>query len=224
MVTCINEGQQVDVPDWVTDIEAFRRWNDEDDFPEDVRIWWLKGKVWIDMKQGAAIHSRPNEVGGRRRSWESCHRGGTGPLFPDGVLLSNFARESPATPTGCFCLKIPSIPIASGSSKARGVASSSYRVPPTWCWRCRATVPRKKIPSCSRPHIGKPEFANMAGRIRTEPVQFDIFRRASRGYTAVRKQDGWVKSPVFGKSFRLEVRIDRKGNPRSRLHVRSTAD
>jgi Uma2 family endonuclease len=38
---------------------------------------------------------------------------------------------------------------------------------------------------------------------RKAPVKFDLLRHGSRGYVSVRKQDGWVKSTVFGKSFRL---------------------
>jgi Uma2 family endonuclease len=43
---------------------------------------------------------------------------------------------------------------------------------------------------------------------RREPLTFDIFRRAAKGYTAARKQDGWLKSAVFGKSFRLTQQAD----------------
>jgi hypothetical protein len=50
MVTVVNEARPISVPEGVTDLESFRRWTESDDFPEDVRIWWLKGKVWIDMR------------------------------------------------------------------------------------------------------------------------------------------------------------------------------
>ena len=43
---------------------------------------------------------------------------------------------------------------------------------------------------------------------RREPLTFDIFRRTAKGYTATRKQDGWLKSAVFGKSFRLTQQVD----------------
>jgi Uma2 family endonuclease len=39
---------------------------------------------------------------------------------------------------------------------------------------------------------------------RCEPLEFDILRRASRGYISTRHQsDGWVRSRVFGRSFKL---------------------
>jgi hypothetical protein len=43
---------------------------------------------------------------------------------------------------------------------------------------------------------------------RKEPLTFDVFRHTAKGYTATRKQDGWLKSAVFGKSFRLTQQVD----------------
>jgi Uma2 family endonuclease len=53
-----------------------------------------------------------------------------------------------------------------------------------------------------------------------EKLRFDIFRHTPRGYVATRKQDGWVKSNVFGKSFRLLVEDAPDGHPDYTLEVR----
>ena len=55
---------------------------------------------------------------------------------------------------------------------------------------------------------------------RKEPLQFDIFRRGPRSYSATRKQEGWVKSSVFGKSFRLSALPDESGHPYYTLEMR----
>jgi hypothetical protein len=55
---------------------------------------------------------------------------------------------------------------------------------------------------------------------RSSRLQFDIFRYHSDGYFAKRKQTGWIKSQVFGRSFRLSRRIDDEGNPEYSLSVR----
>ena len=44
-------------------------------------------------------------------------------------------------------------------------------------------------------------------------VRFDIFRHTSKGYVPVRKQQGWMKSQVFGKSFRLVQKLSSIGHP-----------
>ena len=51
-------------------------------------------------------------------------------------------------------------------------------------------------------------------------LQFDILRRTANGYTAVRKQKGWLKSPVFGTSFQLTQQTDDLGNPEFTLRTR----
>jgi Uma2 family endonuclease len=38
---------------------------------------------------------------------------------------------------------------------------------------------------------------------RKGPIRFTIYRRGSKGFVPVRKSEGWVRSPVFGKSFRF---------------------
>ena len=45
-------------------------------------------------------------------------------------------------------------------------------------------------------------------------------RFAAKGYVATRKQDGWLKSAVFEKSFRLVQSADELGHPQYTLEVR----
>src|SRR5262249_37330292 len=53
-----------------------------------------------------------------------------------------------------------------------------------------------------------------------ETLEFDILRRTARGDVPVRKQAGWVKSGVFGKSFRLTRSVDATGLAGYPLEVR----
>jgi len=56
---------------------------------------------------------------------------------------------------------------------------------------------------------------------RQEPLRFDILRHTAKGYVAVRKQGGWVKSAVFGKSFQLVQSTNPVLQcPQYKLHVR----
>jgi Uma2 family endonuclease len=54
---------------------------------------------------------------------------------------------------------------------------------------------------------------------RGEEVIFDIFKRGEKGFERV-KGRGWLKSAVFGKSFRLTMRIDDTDLPVFTLEVR----
>ena len=55
--------------------------------------------------------------------------------------------------------------------------------------------------------------------VRGERLTFDVLRRTAKGYVATRKKDGWLKSQVFRKSFRLTRGEDRFGHPRYGLEV-----
>jgi hypothetical protein len=51
-------------------------------------------------------------------------------------------------------------------------------------------------------------------------ILHDILRHTARGYPATRKQDGRLKSTVFGRSFRLLPRKDRGGLQTWKLELR----
>lgn len=55
---------------------------------------------------------------------------------------------------------------------------------------------------------------------RCERLEFDILRHTSRGYSVTRKSSGWMKSEVFGQSFRLTRQADELGQPEFTLETR----
>jgi Uma2 family endonuclease len=55
---------------------------------------------------------------------------------------------------------------------------------------------------------------------RREALDFTIYRRGPKNFVAVRWQNGWLKSGVFGRSFRLARQNDALGNPQFRLEMR----
>jgi Uma2 family endonuclease len=59
---------------------------------------------------------------------------------------------------------------------------------------------------------GVPEYWLVDAR--KTPLKFDILRWTERGYTATRQKEGWLRSKVFARSFKLETQPDRLGHPR----------
>lgn len=55
---------------------------------------------------------------------------------------------------------------------------------------------------------------------RGEVAEFHIYKRGAKKFSATKKQDGWAKSAVFGKSFRLARGSDANGNPEFTLEVK----
>ena len=56
--------------------------------------------------------------------------------------------------------------------------------------------------------------------VRGDDVIFNIYCHAAKGYVAARRQDSWVKSSVYGKSFRLTRQNDEDGHPDFTLEVK----
>src|SRR5262249_28637554 len=109
MGTGIEEDRRVSLPRWVTDINALRRWLDDNNLPEEARVWWLKGEVWIDMSgeqvfTHVGVKTEITIVFGGLIKRERLGR-----YFTDGLLLSNFAADISGKPDGLFLAKDRSI-------------------------------------------------------------------------------------------------------------------
>jgi Uma2 family endonuclease len=55
---------------------------------------------------------------------------------------------------------------------------------------------------------------------RKKPLTFDVLRHTAKGYRATPLRDGWLKSIVFGKSFRFTQQTTALGHPGYTLAVR----
>ncbi len=208
-VTVIDETRQVSVPSWVVDLDSFCRWVESDDVPEKLRIWYLKGEVWIDMsKEQVNTHVLLKMkfflvVGGL------VEAGGLGRFYPDGLFLRNNAADVAGNPDATFASTATLLakrlrPIPGKKGGIVGLEGSPDMV-------LEIVSPgsvRKDTVVLKQAYweAGAREYWLVDAR--NEPLTFDIFRRTAKGYSATRKQDGWLKSAVFGKSFRLTQEVD----------------
>jgi Uma2 family endonuclease len=221
MVTVTWEGEQVSVPDGVVDLESFRRWAHSDDFPERGRIWWLCGEVWVDMSREqifthVAVKTEVTVVLG---GLAKANR--LGLFFTDGLMLSNFGGDFAGNPDGTFLLNET---LQSDRIRWLEGAGGGYV-------ELQGT-PDMVLEVISRSSVHKDTVLLRKGYwlagiteywlvdARREPLAFDILRYTSRGYVTTRKQDGWMKSQVFGKSFRLTQSTNTLGHPEYSLEVR----
>jgi Uma2 family endonuclease len=219
--TVVAEGEFVQIPDWVGNLESFRRWAHSDEFPETGRICYLDGEVWVDMsKEQLFTH---NQVKGEFAivlgGFVKARR--IGRYIPDGMLVSNVEASLTSQPDGAF--------ISNKSLRARrvrlveGVEEGCVEL---------EGAPDMVLEVISRSSVRKDtktlrELYWRAGireywlvDVRGERLEFDILRRTPDGYVSTRKQGGWMKSAVFGKSFRLTRRKDALGHPEYTLAVR----
>lgn len=221
VLTIVSEVGEFTVPADVVDISAFRRWVDSPDFPERGRIWWLRGKVWADMSREQifthlAVKGEYNIVlGGLAKATKR------GLFIPDGLLLSNFAADISGKPDATFIryatLDSDRIRLIEGKEGGYVEVQGS----PDMVLEVLSDGSEKKdlvILRAAYWEAGLREYWLVD--VRRETLAFEILRWNAKGYAAVRAQNGWLKSSVFGKSFRLTMVVNRHGHPEYTLHVK----
>jgi Uma2 family endonuclease len=220
MSTIVLDTESVHIPEWVTDLESFRRWVHSPEFPETGRISFLLGEVWVDMSKEQFTHNQAKgEIGGVLTHLAKQSRRGR--YFPDGYLLTNAAVGLSTNPDGMFVLLRS---FRSGRVRLVEGAEEGY-------------VELQGTPDMVLEVISPSSIARdmdllrdlywRAGiseywlvDVRGQDLEFTILRRGPRGYVAVRKHAGWLKSTVFGKSFRFTQQTDALGYPEFTLAVR----
>jgi Uma2 family endonuclease len=213
--------ETVRVPAHVSDLASFRRWALSDDFPESGRISYLNGEVWVDMSR-EQIFSH-NQI---KTEYAFVLQGLAktecpGRFLSDGVLLTNSRANLSTQPDGTFVSRKS---LRQGKLRwIRGAEEGYVELKGTPDMVLEVVGPS----SVQKDTILLPDLYWQAGileywlvDVRTEPIRFDILRRTATGYQAVRKQGGWLKSAVFGKSFKLKVDRDELGDPEYTLLVR----
>jgi Uma2 family endonuclease len=221
MVTFVTEARQVSVPSWVTDLDAFRRWADTDDFPETGHVWFLKGEVWIDVsKEQIYTHGLVKTkitivVGGL------VDRENLGLFLVDGPLLTNVQADISGNPDAIF---VANDTLESGEVRLIEGAEEGFvelEGSPDMVLEVISASSVHKDDVVLRQaywEAGIKEYWLVD--VRKAPLRFDILRHTAKGYAAARKQGGWVRSAVFGRSFRLRQRKSALGHPDFVLEVR----
>src|SRR6266542_2498095 len=221
MSTIVVDRESIRIPPWVQDLESFHRWIDSDDFPEKVRVCYLNGEAWVDMsKEQFYTH---NKVKGEFAFvlLGLVKAGRLGKYLHDGMLITNVEVEFSAGPDGAFVARET---LASGAARFIAGRKEGYvelEGTPDMVLEVVSDSSVQKDTVDLRDlywKAGIPEYWLVD--VRGERLSFDILRCAAKGYVAVRKQGGWLKSTVFGKSFRLARANDEDGNPELSLEVR----
>jgi Uma2 family endonuclease len=212
------EEQDVRIPGWVRDLTSFRRWAKSDDFPE--RGWYahLNGELWVDPSMERLAHNQIKaEIG--LVLGALVKRSGTGRFVGDRMLLTNTEADLSTEPDAMFlsydALRAGRVRLAEGEDSLEVEGSPDVVVEvvsPTS--RHKDTVVLREL--YWRAGVREYWLADP----RRQDLVFDILKHGSKGFTTVRKQGGWARSAVFGKSFRLSRTTDPVGLAAYTLAVR----
>lgn len=209
------------IPEWVRNLKSFRRWADSREFPQEGRISYLNGEVWVDMSREQVFSHAlvKTEFGGVLSPLSKKERRGT--YFVDGPYLTHVLADFAHVPDGMFVsresLRLGRVSLIRGARRGfvelEGTPDMLLEV-------LSDSSVKKDLQRLQLLYwkAGVPEYWIVDAR--GEKVRFDILRHTEEGYVAVPKRSGWQASAVFGHSFKLTVRPDELGNPEYTLSVR----
>ena len=221
MPTVITEDVHIEIPEWVNSLAAFRRWADDEDFPDKGNIWWLRGKVWADMSQ-EQLYSH-NLV--RTEITSVLHfvkkKDKSGLLFSDGVRVTNVEVGISGKPDLTY---VSFESFAEGrviriEGKSEGYVELEGSPDMLLEVVSKSSVV-KDLETLREDYYQAGVSEYWIVDARRSPASLDILKRGPKGFVPTRKQGGWVKSNVFGRSFRLTVTTDKNGDPEYTLEVK----
>ena len=209
------------IPPWVVDLESFRRWARSDQYPESGWFSYLAGELWVDLSMEQAFSH--NLV-------KSCYNffvgglvitEGSGYYFSDGMLLSNVEADLSTEPDSMFVSYQTLEKRLARLIKGAVTGFIELEGRPDMTLEIVSDSSVQKDTEILRDlywRAGIPEYWLVDTR--GEKPTFEILRYGVRGYVAVRPQDGWIKSKVFGRSFQLTQQLDRLGHPLCTLAIK----
>jgi Uma2 family endonuclease len=212
----------VKVPTSAMTLEGFRAWARSPGFPEQGRISFLDGEIFIDMSNESPETHVAVKTEATRVLASLTRELGDGKFYGDGVLLSNEKAGLSNNPDGVFFTG-KSLQAERVRLVPREGEEGTYRElegTPDWVMEVVSDSSVEKDTERLRRayhKAGVPEYWLIDAR--GEQISFQILYWRKTGYAAAPVRDGWQRSRVFGRAFRLERQRDALGLWEYTLHV-----
>lgn len=208
-------AEQVAVPAWVRDYESFHRWMHSAAFPEEGKICFINGKVWVDLSMEEFYsHNRVRtEIGAVLHILMKQTK--FGQFVSEGMRYGHLATELSTEPDGMIfsheALRDGTVRLVGGE---KGLHTELVGSPEIIIELVSEGSEVKDTEWCMSAYhdAGVQEYWLIDARDEDD-IRFDIYRRGKKEFAAVKKPGGWAKSAVLGKSFRLTQAEDADGNP-----------
>ena len=209
------------IPEWVIDLESYRRWARSTDFPPTGVYCFLDGVIWVDLSReeffthnqvkGSLIASLGIMIKKRQ----------IGYLFTSRAIWSH-PDANLSSMSDLFFVSYDGIQ----SNRARCVEEKNYgpvelEGSPNMVLEIVSDSSVKKDTQVLKEKYAKAgvdEYWLVDAR--GTDLSFEIWQLKDESYVAGPNDDGWLSSAVFGRAFKLEQGKDRLGHPRFQLHVR----
>lgn len=210
----------VHIPRSAHTLAGFRDWVSADDFPEKLPVLFLHGEVFLDMsletiRTHAAVKTPVAvTVGSLNQQLD------LGDIYINGVLVTNLAAQVSNNPdmVGVFWESLE-------AGRVRYVARKEKEIEiegsPDWILEIVGDSSVVKDLQWLRKayhEAGVREYWIIDAR--GADIVFQLLHWRKGGYVSASNKDGWLRSRVFGREFRLVRKRDRRGAWKYELQVR----
>ena len=197
---------------------SYRQWVHSSDFPDAGRFAYLDGHLWVDISMERLIHNRIKAEYGRvLGNIEKEEKKGF--LCVDRMLLSHLEADLSTEPDGMYVSNeslTKGLAVVNGGDDTIEIIGSADMtlevVSPTSVEKDTMHLMRLHWEAKGR------EYWLVDPREKT--FSFNIYRYTPAKFVAVRKVQGWIKSQVFHKEFRLQREPTDSGVPTFCLETR----
>jgi Uma2 family endonuclease len=205
------EPLEASIPDWVKDIQSFRRWACTAEYPTSGSYAHLNGNLWVDTNMESLTHNQiKSEIS--MTLGQLTKADGSGRFLNDRMLLTNLKAKLSTEPDAMF-LGYESLRTGRAELK-KGKNSLEVEGTPDMVLEVVSNMSKRKDT------IVLPKLYHAAGireywiaEHRGESPTLEILVWKARAYKRAASADGWTASPMFGKSFRLTHHEDEMGLP-----------
>ncbi len=211
-------AEHLTVPESVHDHDSFRRWVTADDFPEKVRVSYLDGNIWVDLPMERHAHNQCKfEISTVLSGLVNADDNGLN--YSDGMLLTNREVGLSTQPEYMFVshefMESGRVTLLRGDDSVEVMGSPDMTlevISPTSVEK--DTVDLRRLYW----EAGVQEYWLVDSREKS--FSFDILRRGPSKFLATKKHQGWIKSQVFGREFKLTRETTKHGVSKFTLAVR----
>jgi Uma2 family endonuclease len=211
------------LPASVGTLEGFSAWVTSDDGPRRGKFSFINQEIFIDMSPEELETHNKVKIAVGNTVFNLNDELDLGEFHGDGTQVTNAAAGLSTEPDGTF-VKWQTFRSKRVHRVPRRDAQGQYlelRGRPDWVLEVvsRCSFQKDTIVLRQAYHDAKiPEYWLINAL--DEEIDFQILVYHRRDYEAVRPEDGWYFSPVFGRYFRLERHRHRMGHWRYKLHVK----
>ena len=219
-------SSEFQVPATAATLAGFLQWASSDSFPEHGQVYFVHGKLWIDMSP--ELFETHNFLKTEITSvlYSMVKREKLGLFFSDRSLFANEAANISTEPDAMFVTRdnIDSTRSQLIESKTSPGLNTVLQGSPNWVLEIVSPSSRKKANETLRENYflaGIDEYWLIDAL--SEKIDFQLLTRGEKEYAAAAPDaEGWLASPTFKKCFRLERNQDEGGFWQYTLHVQES--